>query len=121
MQREITPHHVEKILELLKELQKIDPEFPLQYSICLAEIALNEGLSLTELSKKTNLSISTVSRIVGALSDFRKNNRPYGLVKLTTSETERRRKALHLTPKGRQLLITISTGLDANSKTQKSA
>jgi hypothetical protein len=38
---------IRKFLILLRELQKINPEFPLQYAVCLAEIALDEGMSLT--------------------------------------------------------------------------
>ena len=54
------------VLGLLRELQRIDPEFPLQYAVCLAEISLDEGLSLTSLSARTGMPLSTVSRIIGA-------------------------------------------------------
>lgn len=104
-------YQIERFVSLMKSLQEIDPEFPLQYSICLAEIAMNEGLSLTQLAQKTDLSLSTISRIVGALSDYRKNNRPYGLVKLIVSKSERRRKELYLTPKGAALIENISENM----------
>ena len=68
---------IEGFLVLLRELQKIDPEFPLQYAVCLAEIALDEGLSVTDLSNRTGMAISTVSRIVGALSDYRQSGQPW--------------------------------------------
>jgi DNA-binding MarR family transcriptional regulator len=104
-------------LDALRHLQKIDTEFPLQYAACLAEISLNEGCSLTSLAEKTNLSLSTVSRIVGALSDFRPNGAPYGLIELKIAPEERRRKELYLTAKGKSLLQKISktleTGLSA--------
>jgi len=99
-------------LNLLRELQKIDPEFPLQYAICLCEITLDEGLSVTELSKKTNLALSTVSRIVGALSKYRQMGEPYELIDLKTSEKSRRTKEIYLTPKGRNVINGI-TGLMA--------
>ena len=95
-------------LNLLHQLQKIDSEFPIQYAICLSEISLDEGCSLTTLSERTGLSLSTVSRIVGSLSDFRQNGEPYGLIELKTSLQERRRKELYLTPKGRQTLQKIT-------------
>jgi DNA-binding MarR family transcriptional regulator len=95
-------------LALLHQLQKIDSEFPIQYAICLSEISLNEGCSLTTLAEKTGLSLSTVSRIVGALSDFRQNGEPYGLVELKVSPEERRRKEIYLTAKGRQTLQKIT-------------
>jgi DNA-binding MarR family transcriptional regulator len=100
-------------LNMLQTLREIDGEFPLQYSICLAEIAMDEGMSLTALSKKAGLNLSTVSRIVGALSQYRQNGNPYGLVELKISPQERRRKELYLSDKGRSLMKDISRVLDA--------
>lgn len=105
-----TPTHQSEahtLLEILSHLQKIDAEFPLQYFICLLHISLNEGLSVTNLAEETNLALSTVSRIVGALSQYRQNGQPYGLVEIHIPPTERRRKELRLTPKGRTLLQRI--------------
>ncbi len=99
-------------LDLLRQLQKIDPEFPLQYAICLGEIALDEGCSLTTLAERAGLTLSTVSRIVGALSDFRQNGQPYGLIEIKVSATERRRKELTLSPRGRTLLQKLGKVLE---------
>ena len=55
-------------MRLLRELQKIDNEFPLQYAVCLSEIALEEGLSLSDLADRTDMPLSTVSRAITALS-----------------------------------------------------
>lgn len=99
---------IEDFLVLLRELQKIDPEFPLQYAVCLGEISLNEGLSVTELSNKTGLALSTVSRIVGALSKYRQMGEPYELIDLKTSEKSRRTKEIHLTHKGRNVVGNIA-------------
>lgn len=93
---------------LLQELQKIDSEFPLQYALCLSEIAVNEGMSLTELADKTGMPLSTVSRIVGALSKHRQRGTAYNLVKVTISPKERRRKQLTLTAKGQSVVNGIS-------------
>ncbi|MBI4030491.1 MAG: MarR family transcriptional regulator [Proteobacteria bacterium] len=92
---------------MLGHLQKIDPEFPLQYAICLCEIAINEGLSLTCLSERTGMPISTVSRIVGALSEKRQCGHAYGLVRVTLSPTEKRRKQLYLSAHGKSLIGNI--------------
>ena len=61
----------DQIIQLLREFQKIDPEFPLQYAVCLLEISKSEGCSLTHITEKTGMPLSTVSRIVGALSKHR--------------------------------------------------
>ena len=99
------------LLDILYQFQKIDPEFPLQYAICLAEISCSEGMSVTGLAERTQLSLSTVSRIVGALSSYRQSGEPYGLVDIRLSAVERRRKELYLTPKGKGLLQKITKTL----------
>lgn len=100
-------HNINAFLKLLRELQKIDSEFPLQYAVCLAEISMNEGLSMTDLARKTNMALSTVSRIVGALSKHRQSGAPYGLVQVRICADERRRKELYLTPRGRAIIESI--------------
>lgn len=100
---------VKEFLVLLREVQKIDLEFPLQYAVCLGEIALDEGLSLTDLSDRTGMPLSTVSRIVGALSKHRQKGTAYGLVTVAISSTERRRKELFLSTQGRVVVNDIST------------
>ncbi len=96
-----------KLLTILREFQKIDPEFPIQYAVCLLEISQDEGISLTTLAERTNLSLSTVSRIVGALSQHRQKGQAYELVAATQSKTERRRKELTLTAKGRKIIKSL--------------
>ena len=98
---------IRTILALLRTLQGIDPEFPLQYAICLNEIALDEGLSLTTLAERCGMPLSTVSRVVGALSCHRQRGNPYELVKVAISATERRKKEISLTPRGRAVIDTL--------------
>ncbi len=95
-------------LTLLKELQKVDNEFPLQYAICLTQIALNEGLSLTNLADLTGMPLSTVSRIVGALSHKRQKGTAYKLVKVMISSEEKRKKELYLTSRGQTVMHSIT-------------
>ncbi|MEM7618741.1 MAG: helix-turn-helix domain-containing protein [Pseudomonadota bacterium] len=99
---------IQTFIKILRELQKIDQEFPLQYAVCLAEISQNEGLSLTQLSQKTGMALSTVSRIVGALSKHRQKGKPFELVRVSVSKTERRRKELYLTAKGKAFVNSIA-------------
>ena len=91
-------------LNLMRELQKIDPEFPIQYAICLAEISRNDNISVSELAALTHMPLSTTSRVVGALSNARQRGAPYNLVKVTICKTERRRKNLSLTTKGKAVV-----------------
>lgn len=107
--------YITVFLSLLRKLQKIDSEFPIQYAICLAEIAEDEGCSLTSLAEKTGLALSTVSRITGALSDYRQKGEPFGFIEVKVSPAERRRKELYLTPLGRATLNDILSVLENNS------
>jgi DNA-binding MarR family transcriptional regulator len=100
--------NITAFLRLLRELQKIDPEFPLQYAICLAEIAANEGQSLTQLAERTGMPLSTISRIVGALSRHRQRGTPYDLVRVNIAPQERRKKQLFLTARGRAFIGSIA-------------
>ncbi|MFA7275423.1 MAG: MarR family winged helix-turn-helix transcriptional regulator [Pseudobdellovibrionaceae bacterium] len=99
-------------LDVLHGLQKIDPEFPIQYAICLVEISKAEGCSLTYLSDRTGLALSTISRIVGALSSYRQKGNPYGFISIKVAEEERRRKEIYLTPEGRTTLTALLAPLD---------
>lgn len=102
-------------ISLLQALQEIDSEFPLQYAICLGHIALNEGLSLTDLSRKSGMPLSTVSRTIGALSDQRRYGTAYGLVNAVVSNRERRRKELYLTRRGHSLIRSLQQKLALSS------
>ena len=94
----------DNVLHILHIFQSLNSEFPLQYAVCLLEIALNEGISLTELANKAGMALSTVSRIVGALSTDRQKGLPYQLVEARIDPTNRRRKSLHLTKQGRTFI-----------------
>lgn len=109
--------NINNFLKLLRELQKIDPSFPLQYAVCLSIIALDEGLSISRLAEKSSLSLSTVSRIVGALSSARQKGEPYGLIRVKISREEKRRKELYLSPKGRLFINSIGELLDDKKTT----
>ncbi len=102
----------QSFLLVLNQLKAIDPEFPIQYAICLAYIAECEGCSLTYLAEKTGLALSTISRIVGALSNYRQKGEAYGLIDMRVSESERRKKELFLTDKGRTTLANIHSAFE---------
>lgn len=95
------------VLRLLKEFQTIDSAFPLQYAICLLEIARDEGLSLTTLASRTNMPLSTVSRIIGALSNKRQKGQAFYLIDVQLSDHSRRLKEIRLSPRGRSIIRQI--------------
>lgn len=106
-------------IALQKTIQDVDAEFPLQYTICLAEIARQPGITLTALSAQTDMPLSTVSRIVGALSKNRQKGKPYGLVETVTPPEERRRKLLYLTGEGEALIKRLINIIEATATPQQ--
>jgi DNA-binding MarR family transcriptional regulator len=100
----------------MRELQKINPEFPLQYAVCLAHISMDEGMSLTALADRTGLALSTVSRIVGSLSSQKQKGTSYNLVKVHVSPNERRRKELYLTVRGKAVISSLENIIDPSRR-----
>jgi DNA-binding MarR family transcriptional regulator len=100
--------NAEKVLQTLRSFQKIDTGFPLQYAVCLIEIALAEGLSLSTLAKKTDIPLSTISRIAGALSTTRQKGKAYGLICVRTCPKEKRKKQLFLTRNGSRFINSLT-------------
>lgn len=115
-------NRVSALLRVLQVLQTIDPEFPLQYAVCLALISQDEGLSLTELAKRAEVSLSTASRIVGALSQYRQSGQPYNLVVVHIAPEERRRKEIFLSPSGQRVMEEVAQALhNLPERTRKQA
>lgn len=107
------------LISLMQELRRIDPEFPIQYALCLCEIARHKDISLTELSQFTGIPLSTISRIVGTMSGTK--GCCAGLVKVRFSDTEARRKELCLTPRGINLLAHLTHNLETLPPERKTA
>lgn len=101
-----------KTLALFEYIQTMDKEFPLQYLICFYHIALEPGISVSALAKKANINLSTTSRIIGALSIWRANNKPYELITIKPHPNERRKKQLFLTKHGEGFLAKLLSRVD---------
>ena len=100
-----------KLQAVLQELAKIDAEFPLQWALVFIEIAKNEGAALKDISEETGISMSVMSRTIGALSNYRRMGKPYGLVLVKFAKDDRRRKELYLSAKGKRLAETIAKAM----------
>lgn len=100
-----------KLQNVLSELTTIDPEFPLQWAVVFLEIAQNEGASLKDIAEETGISMSVMSRTIGALSNYRRMGKPYGIVLVKMAKDDRRRKELFLSAKGKRLLDKLSKAM----------
>lgn len=98
---------LEKLQHILAELTDVDPEFPLSWALVFIEIALEEGQALKDVADKTGMSMSVMSRTIGALSNARRMGKPYGLINVRFAKDDRRRKELFLSPKGKKLIETL--------------
>lgn len=98
---------LQKIQKTLQELGSIDSEFPLSWASVFIDIAMNEGCSLKDIAERTDISMSVMSRTVGALSNYRRMGKPYGLVVVKMAKDDRRRKELFLSAKGKKLIESL--------------
>lgn len=95
-----TPAPISLLLDILHRIQKVDAEFPIQYAICLVHVYQHEGDSISSLAERAGLALSTVSRIVGALSDTRQYGEPFHFIEVRPSRSDSRKKEIYLTDKG---------------------
>ena len=96
-----------KLQNALVELTEIDAEFPIQWAITFLEIAQNEGASLKDIAEETGMSMSVMSRTIGALANYRRMGKPYGIVTVKAAKDDGRRKELFLSAKGKKLLAKL--------------
>lgn len=107
----MTPKKLKKLQGILQELTAIDAEFPLQWVLVFLEIASEEGVSLKDVAERTGISMSVMSRTIGALSNARRMGKPYGLVIVKLAKDDRRRKELFLSAKGKKLIEKLDKAL----------
>lgn len=107
----MTNKKMSKLQNILQELIAIDPEFPIQWVTVFAEIASEEGISLKDISDRTGISMSVMSRTIGALSNARRMGKPYGLVTVKHARDDRRRKELFLSAKGKKLVERLEKAI----------
>jgi len=84
--------------QVLSHCAALGDGIPVSYAQAFLEIASEPGLSITHLADRLHMPLSTVSRVVLALSDPHK----YGLIHVAYASDEKRRKVITLTEKGRK-------------------
>lgn len=93
----------------IEELRKIDPELPTQHAAAFITVAFQPGITMKEMADRLGISQSSSSRIVAALGKWHRLGKPgYDLVEASEDPAERRRKIMHLTPKGRRIAVALS-------------
>jgi len=102
---------LDKFHNALSELTNIDPEFPIAWAMVFLAIADNEGAALKDIAEETGISMSVMSRTIGALSNARRMGKPYGIVLVKMAKDDKRRKELFLSAKGKRLLEKLKKAL----------
>lgn len=96
---------IDRLIEVLEEFRRLDPDMPIQYALSFLTIARNEGISIRELAERLDVAQSSASRNVAALSEWHSFRKPgHDLVTSREDPRERRRKIVTLTARGRELL-----------------
>lgn len=94
-----------RLLRVLEQFRSLDSEMQMPQAVTLLTIALNEGISLSDLTERTQQATSSASRNVASLSALHRKGKPgHGLVVNREDPAERRRKQHLLTPKGKAFI-----------------
>lgn len=100
--------------------EEVDNEPPLQMAHSLLCVALQPGLTMTQLAKRASVSQSSAPRNAQTLGQWYQIGNPgYDLVEAAADSHDTRHKTMFLTPKGRQFVgsSTMSAPVDLDSST----
>lgn len=97
--------HLDKVTGLFQSFRTLDDTMPLQLAYTFILCATYEGESIGDIARRAGFATSTTSRHILDLGQYDRQKRPgYGLVETKIDPMELRKKSIHLTPKGRNLL-----------------
>jgi DNA-binding MarR family transcriptional regulator len=98
-----------RVLLLIEELRKLDPELPAQQAAAFMCIAREEGLTQQKVASLVGASKSAGQRIFDKLGDRGANGKPgLGLIEVRTGLADARERLAYLTPKGRRVVETLT-------------
>jgi DNA-binding MarR family transcriptional regulator len=98
----------------LEEFRKLDPEIPTQTVNTFLYVASHEGCTMKDIADALGVAQSTMSRNIAALDKINRHHQPgFDLVRAVEDPSERRRKIVTLTPRGRQLKARLNEQLAA--------
>ena len=96
-------------MSILKAFQTYEHQsFPVQAIQVFLEVALNEGITITEVSQHLGIGKASASRNAAMLGERHRSGRDgYGLME-TRSGPDPRHKLLYLTKSGHELAATVA-------------
>ncbi|MBD8687068.1 MULTISPECIES: MarR family winged helix-turn-helix transcriptional regulator [unclassified Rhizobium] len=103
------------VSRVINMLRTLSPDMPMQQADILFQVVLHPGLTMAELSKRTGLSQSSVSRNIQALSKFHRLGKPgLDLVDVVIDPRESRRRLIFLTASGKAFVTKLLRNVDAD-------
>lgn len=90
------------LMKAIDVIRTDSDDMPAQQIQTFLAVALRPGLTMEDLSREVGISQSSCSRNVAALSKWHRLGKPGAdYIEANEDPRERRRKVMHLTPKGR--------------------
>ena len=98
------------LLNVVERFREVDAEMQAQSMAILLKVAKHSlPLKMAEIAEELGLSQSTVSRNVAYLGDWnRHREKGHQLVEAYEDPSERRRKLVRLTPKGKRFVTSLA-------------
>jgi DNA-binding MarR family transcriptional regulator len=101
------------VIRVIEEMRKIDKDIPAHTVNIFLTVCMQPGITMKELSERLGIPQSTMSRNVSVLSRYKSFGEPgYDLLETDIDPTERRRKIVNLTHKGRLVQKAIAEILE---------
>lgn len=111
LSRQETNIALRKQVKVIRAFREVQAKLPAQAMHAFLEVAMHEGISVTELSDKLGIPMSSTSRNVTMLSEWnRRGGEGMHLIEARPG-SDPRVKRLYLTPAGHKLVDTIAQHL----------
>ncbi len=102
-----------RLLKIIEEFRKLDPDMQMPMAATFLLVALNDGISRTEVMGRLGVAGSTATRnLMGLMQQGRLGRPGHGLVDQEVNPEERRWRMHSLSPKGRAVLRAMLEHLD---------
>lgn len=105
--------HLNRLIEAVALFQTVHPDMTVRQIQVFLLVATNPGVSQSEICERLELADSSVSRIIGILSEYgNRGTGPFNLVEMRVHKTDRRLRACFLTRKGEALAAKLAKAIN---------
>lgn len=109
-----------RLLAAIQEFRTLDPDMQLPMAASLLIVALNDGVSRTEVMEELDVAGSTATRnLMGLMAQGRLGRPGHGLVSQRVNPDERRWRMHSLTPEGVAMVRRLAAIVDPDAATDR--